>query len=197
MRTHLSHSPLWHPALPIACKVLRYSNLRCCLRSLRAYLQAGPAEAAKPVNTFQASKAAEAEFERIIKERSGGKLPSLSLRSSSEVRPFALACAAMAGGTRRRAAEVAQAFPLRRSARRARRRSRPVRRASPMRRSLSARHSSCSSLSGRRWRRCRHACRSSPRPLLLRRLASSASLAVTHLHVRSGLRPCNGWGHWI
>ena len=59
-----------------------------------------------------------------------------------------------------------------------------MRRASLMRRSLSARRSSCCGLSGRRWRRCRHACRSSRRPLQQRRLASSASPAVTHLHVR-------------
>ena len=68
---------------------LHYSNLSCRQQRLLAFPQAGPAEAAKPANTFQASKAAEAEFERIIKERSGGKLPSLSLRSSSEVRCFA------------------------------------------------------------------------------------------------------------
>lgn len=51
--------------------------------------QAQPAAAAKKVNSYQASRAAEAEFERIIKERSGGKLPSLELRSSTAVRrPF-------------------------------------------------------------------------------------------------------------
>ena len=59
-----------------------------------------------------------------------------------------------------------------------------MRRASRMRRSLSAPHSSCYGLSGRQWRRCRHACRSNLRPLLQRRLVSSASPAVTSLHVR-------------
>ena len=88
---------------PMACKALSDSNLRCRQRRLLAYPQAGPAEAAKPANTFQASKAAEAEFERIIKERSGGKLPSLSLRPSSEVRlSFAQACAATAIGPLRK-----------------------------------------------------------------------------------------------
>ncbi|KAK9821562.1 hypothetical protein WJX81_002327 [Elliptochloris bilobata] len=63
------------------------SNARQVLGAFAAaaLLVAGPAAAAKPsVNSYQAAKAEEAEFERIIKERSGGKLPTISLRSPAE-----------------------------------------------------------------------------------------------------------------
>ncbi len=63
-----------------------YNELPYLQRFVPCWPQAQPAAAAKKVNSYQASRAAEAEFERIIKERSGGKLPSLELRSSTAVR---------------------------------------------------------------------------------------------------------------
>ena len=90
----------------------------------------------------------------------------------------------LVGSTQALPAKMPQALSLPCSARRARGKSHPVQPASRMRRSLSARRSSCCGPSGRRWRRCRRACRSSQRLLPQRRLAWSASPAVTRLHVR-------------